>query len=272
MTTKEKLVWGGLGLLALAFVCCVGIALGAALSKRDEPASPLAVPSLSPTSPPITVVVLEPSPAPTQLIPSHTPTVLIPPPTSTPIVIGVTATPLPPEPPTSVPTLPPATPVPRAEHTNPAAGFQALLSYAQAIEPILHEGLAAAERDGDILQASEQNPDTLCGGGFTPHPTLAADAALMDDLVNRLNQITPPADAAESVHRPLVESVRLWGEALDNINLSCQSNDPAGQGLLRLGAVLQLGGSMLNFHIASDNFWRLVVVNGLEAIVGSPPP
>jgi hypothetical protein len=132
--------------------------------------------------------------------------------------------------------------------------------------------LAAAERDGDILKASEDNPDVLCGGGFTPHSTLAADAVLMDDLVYRLNQITPPADATESVHKPLVESVRLWGEALDNINLSCQSKDPVGQGLLRLEAILQLGGSMLNFHIASDNFWRLVVVNGLEAFIGSPPP
>ena len=103
-------------------------------------------------------------------------------------------------------------------------------------------------------------------------PAVRADVALMDDLVNRLNGIKPPAEAAEPVHKPLVESVRLWGEALDNINLSCQTEDPAGQGLLRLGAVLQLGGSMLNFRIASDNFWRLVVVNGLEAIVGSPPP
>ena len=49
------------------------------------------------------------------------------------------------------------------------------------------------------------------------------------------------------------------------------TDDPAAQGLLRLGAVLQLGGLMLNFRIASDNFWRLVIVNGLEAIVGPPP-
>jgi hypothetical protein len=62
----------------------------------------------------------------------------------------------------------------------------------------------------------------------------------------------------------------LWLSHLP-INLSCQTDDPAAQGLLRLGAVLQLGGSMLNFRIASDNFWRLVVLNGLEAIVGSPP-
>ncbi len=65
--------------------------------------------------------------------------------------------------------------------------------------------------------------------------------------------------------------MRLWGDALNNINLSCQTDDPAAQGLLRLGAMLQLGGSLINFNVANDNFWRLVIVNGLEAIVGSPP-
>ena len=144
------------------------------------------------------------------------------------------------------------------------------MDYAQAIKPILDEGLAAAERDGDILEASEGNPDALCGGGLTPHPALAADAGLMDDLIARLNRNSPPAEAAESVHKPLVESVRLWSDALANINLSCQTDDPAAQGLLRLGAVLQLGGSMLNFRIARDNFWRLIFVNGLEVIVGTP--
>ena len=89
--------------------------------------------------------------------------------------------------------------------------------------------------------------------------------------MNRLNGITPLAEAADQVHRPLVESVRLWGDALGNINLSCQTDGPAAQGLLRPGAILQLGGSMLNFRIASDNFWRLVIVSGLEAIVGPPP-
>jgi hypothetical protein len=80
----------------------------------------------------------------------------------------------------------------------------------------------------------------------------------MDALVNQLNGIIPPAEAADQVHKPLVESARLWSDALDNIHLSRQTDDPAAQGLLRLGAVLQLGGSMLNFHITSDNFWRLV--------------
>jgi hypothetical protein len=188
--------------------------------------------------------------------------------TPTPVVIVVTATPAPPEPPPPTPT---PTPVPPIQPTGAADDFQALVTYAEAIKPILDEGLSAAERDGEILEISEENPDVLCGGGLTAHPTLVTDAALMDDLENRLNGITPPAEAADPVHKPLVESVRLWGDALDNINLSCQTGDPAAQCLLRLGAILQLGGFMLNFRIASDNFWRLVIVNGLEAIVGPPP-
>jgi hypothetical protein len=216
--------------------------------------------------------VIEPTPTNTLVIASSEALTATP----TAIVIVVTATPVvspsatlrtgPVEPPAQTPT-----PVPPVQPTGAADDLQALVAYAEAIKPILDEGLAAAERNGDILEASEQNPDALCGGGLTPHLTLVADAALMDDLINRLNGITPPSEAADPVHKPLVESVRLWGDALDNINLSCQTDDLAAQGLLRLGAVLQLGGSMLNFRIASDNFWRLVIVNGLEAIVGPPP-
>jgi len=279
VTTNRKLLWGGLGLLVLVFVCCFGVLLGRALS-RDEarPTVPAALATatpvpLPPTEPPPTVVVSEPTPTNTLVIvptevPLATPTPVVSP--SATLRTGPVEPPLPVEPPTAVPTLPPATPVPPAQPTSPAADFEALVGYAKAIKPILEEGLAAAERDGAILEASEENPEALCGGGLNPHPTLVADAALMDDLVNRLSGITPPPEATDPVHKPLMESVPLWGDALDNINLSCQTEDPASQGLLRLGAVLQLGGSMLNFRIASDNFWRLVVVNGLEAIVGPP--
>jgi len=262
MTTNRKLLWGGLGLLALILVCCFGVLLGSVLTKNKaastEPALLVSdVPISTPTTAPaVTVVVLEPTPTSTLVNPPSTAA----PPTPTPVVVVVTATPAPP--PTAVPSIEPA---------EAASDFQALVAYAEAVKPILDEGLAAAERDGQIMEASEKNPDQLCGGGNTPHPTLAADAALMGDLTKRLNDISPPAEAATAVHKPLVDSLRLWGEALDNINLSCQTDEPVRQGVLRLGAMLQVGGSMLNFHIASDNFWRLMLVNGLEEIVGPPP-
>ena len=270
MTTNQKLLWGGLALLVLLFVCCFGVLLGSTLSRdKVGPTAPGALATATsapplPTEPPAIVVVIEPTPTNTLVIaPSE-----VPPAIPTPIVIVVTATPALPEPPPPAPT---PTPVPPIQPTGAADDFQALVTYAEAIKPILDEGLAAAERDGEILEASEENPDALCGGELIAHSALVADAALMEDLVNRLKGITPPAEAADLVHKPLVESVRLWGDALDNINLSCQTGDPAAQGLLRLGAILQLGGSMLNFRIASDNFWRLVIVNGLEAVVGPPP-
>jgi hypothetical protein len=278
MKTNQKLLWGGLGLLVLIFVCCFGLLLGSALSRdRVRPTAPVALATstpvpLPPTRPPATVVAIEPTPTNTLVI---APTE-VPPATPTPIIV-VTATPVSPKPPPPAPPEPPPpaptpTPVPPIQPTGSAAeDLQALVAYAEAIKPILGEGLAAAKRDGDILEASEENPDALCGGELTPHATLVADAALMDDLVKRLNGITPSAEAANPVHKPLVGSVRLWGDALDNINLACQTDDPAAQGLLRLGAILQLGGSMINFRVASDNFWRLVIVNGLEAIVGPPP-
>jgi hypothetical protein len=210
MTTNQKLLWGGLGLLVLIFVCCFGLVLGSVLSNRNTTPPPQAAIANTPTSLPFTVVVLEPT-ATASLEPSPTPTPVASSSTPTPIVIVVTATPLPAEPPTTVPTLPPATSMPPANPANPDADFQAMVQYAEAIKPIVDEGLAAAERDGDILEASKQNPAALCGGGLSPHPTLAADAKLMNDLVNRLNGITPPAEAAEPAHKPLKESMRLWG-------------------------------------------------------------
>jgi hypothetical protein len=163
MTTDRKLLWGGLGLLVLTLVCCFGVLLGSALSRdKVGPTAPVALVTFTPvppmpTRPPATGLVIEPTPTKTLVVvPPEAP-----PATPTPIIIVVTATPLPAEPPTAVPTLPPATPVSPAQPTNPDADFQALVQYAEAIKPILDEGLAAAERDGDILEASEDNPEAL---------------------------------------------------------------------------------------------------------------
>ena len=68
MKTNQKLLWGGLGLLALIFVCCFGVLLGSALSRdKVGPTAPLALAiatrvPLPPTRPPATVVVIEPTP------------------------------------------------------------------------------------------------------------------------------------------------------------------------------------------------------------------
>lgn len=170
------------------------------------------------------------------------------------------------------PTVAPTLAAPSANSANPAgAEFQAMAQYGETIRPILEAAGSAAERDGAILEASKENPEALCQGSGTPHPTLTSDAALMSDLGAQLQLITPPAEMNISVHKPLIESAALWSEALQNINQSCLARTQAERDLLRLGAMLQLGGSLINFHVASDNFWRLVIVNGLEAVLGSQP-
>ena len=139
------------------------------------------------------------------------------------------------------------------------------------IEPILEDGLQAAERDGQILEAGNADPAALCGGNRVAHPTLVADAAIMANLITTLQQIEAPSETAVQIHKPLTDSITLWGEALTNLNKSCETAVAAERDLLRLGATLQLGGAILNFHIATDNFWRLAIVYGLEAIGGATP-
>lgn len=166
-------------------------------------------------------------------------------------------------PPTAVPTLPSVElPETAPNDTNLAA----LSAYAEEIKPFLEEGLTAAERDGQILEAGKENPDALCGGAGVAHPTFVEDAAVMDRLLTELAQIEAPGETAAAIHQPLSDSIKLWGEALDNLNKSCETAVAVERDLLRVGASLQAGGAILNFHVASDNFWRLLVVYGLEAV------
>jgi hypothetical protein len=173
------------------------------------------------------------------------------------LVVVVTATPAPT---VIVPTLP--------AEPAPVSDLDAFVAYAETVKPIIEAGLEAAERDGAIVESAEDDETAMCGDGLTAHPTLAADAALMDDLVRQLDAISPPAEVAAAVHTPLRESVRLWGDALDSINQSCQTDNQLERGLLRGGAVLQYWGSALNFRQATENFWLLLIANGLEELAG----
>ncbi len=246
--TNRTVLLGGALVLAAAVVCCAGVILGAALvgDRADNEAGIEAdlrsVPGTTPGAledliRPGEAAGGEPSPAPE---------------------------------PTVAATAPRLTPLPQTGD-DAAAQLQALIEYAQSIKPMLDEGVAAAQRDGQILEQSKADPGALCAGAGAPHPTLEADARLTENLARQLRQVQPTAETARLVHRPLLESFTLWGEALDNINRSCRAPNQAERELRRLGAGLQLAGSMLNFHVASDNFWRLVLVNGLEALVGPPP-
>jgi hypothetical protein len=148
----------------------------------------------------------------------------------------------------------------------PAGSFAA---YAEAILPLVQEALRAAERDGAVLEAAENNPEALCGGVGRPHPQLTADAALMADIRSRLDAISAPASAVEVVHEPLLKSVRLWNEALDDLNRACGTDEPLRQGLERIGAVAKMGGAILSFQRARDGFSRLLLAEGLEELAAA---
>jgi hypothetical protein len=269
MEIKGIFKWIALVLAGLLIFCCLGGLFISVVSKGDQQAElqttslPPQETPLSPSEPQVTVVVVEAtqdtaqSAAPTQdLRPSQTPWVIVV--TATGQSAALQASEMQP------------TPVPPIQGGAPVNDFQALVAYAETIKPYLDEGLAAAERDGKILEASEDNPEALCGGYLVPHPVLVTDAATMDRIVRQLNGISPPPEAADAVHKPLTESTRLWGEALDNINRSCQSTKPGEQGVMRLSALVELGGALLNFKVASDNYWALLLTNGIEILTGTP--
>ncbi len=226
MSTFEKSLVVGIGIVGALVLCCLGAILGASFVNNREGGRQ-------------TAVTNQTNPVP-QAIAS----------------------------PTAVPTLPA---VDFPEISPDATNLTTLSAYAEEIKPILEEGLTAAERDGQILEAGKNDPAALCGGSQVAHPTFVADAAVMDRLQTELRQIEAPAEATAQIHKPLSDSINLWGEALDNLNKSCETAVAAERDLLRVGASLQVGGAILNFHVASDNFWRLVVVYGLEAIVGPRP-
>lgn len=230
MSSFEKSLMVGIGIVGTLILCCIGAIFGAAAANNREQGGQTAV-----TDPIYQEQIVDSVPRPT-----------------------------------AVPTFPapaPETPNFSADNTN----LTALTTYAEEIKPILEEGLTAADRDGQILEQGKNNPAALCGGNQVAHPTFVADAALMARLKMSLQNIHAPAETAVQVHKPLTDSIALWGEALNNLNKSCETAVAAERDLLRLGASLQLGAAIINFQVASDNFWHLVVVYGLEAIVGSAP-
>ncbi len=148
----------------------------------------------------------------------------------------------------------------------PSAAAGTMASYAQTVLPWVREALEAAQRDGQVVEDAQNDPEKLCGLGGQPHPDLAADARLMADLRARLETVTPPANARDVVHDPLLESMRLWGEGLDDLNGACATGEPFKQGLERAGAVVKLGGAILAFQSARAGFQRLLVAEGLGAL------
>ena len=217
----------------------------APLPPRSQPeARTVALPKVGATLPPPTEVVVEPDRSP-----------------SAGEILSPTASP---------PLPPDASEVPEpgtAGGVTSSAPPGSFAAYARAIVPLVQPALQAAERDGAVLEAAENDPERLCGVGGSPHPDLAADAVLLADLRFQASAIQPPPEAAQAVHEPLLESMRLWGEALDDLNGACgMSDEPLRQGLQRIGAVAKMGGAILAFQSARSGFERLLLAEGLDAL------
>lgn len=229
-------LWIGLGALALISVCCVGVLLGGAIARQDQPARQAEVTATTlpiaqaPTSAPTEKAV-----APTML-PEQPPTQLPPPPPT------ATAVPTPPPPPAPPPGPP------------PSSDLQALVDYANAMKPLLDEAAALVQRDGEILKASEGGNDAvLCDGRLT------ADNAAMSHVVGQVQGIQPPGDAAV-IHDLVQRSGDAWTEALDNVGQFCSTNNQ----LFKVPAVLKFWEAAATLQDAANRFWLLLLAKGVE--------
>ena len=237
-----------------------------------------------------------PLPAPPTSAPTDTP--LPAPPTSAP-----TDTPLPASP-TSVPTDTPLPASPTSVPTTSAIDAtqtavpyatqvpKSLVEYAITLTGIVESGRAALRRDVPLLIAAgiiplrefdpdllggieiptTQDPAAACGGAQTPHPTLVADAALMRTLHEQLSAIKPPDQVVDWVHKPLLNAVEQWGNALDKVNASCATTKTTERERLRVEARLELVEGFANFVVASTAASQIYIWTGLidatETITG----
>jgi hypothetical protein len=160
------------------------------------------------------------------------------------------ATPLPTG--TSVPTpLPPAS---TPEDLPSDADLRELVLYANAMQPYLAEAGLLLERDGQILKEAEAGNDAvLCDG------KLEDDNRSMKAILDGVSAITPPSPAAR-IHDLVVESGEAWTEALDNVDLFCES----GNQFYKVPAALKFWEAAAKLQDAGNRFWLLVVAEGVE--------
>lgn len=256
-----------LGLLTVLFLlsACTGAPIVAPAPSAQPPTAPpaasaapvaAAMPAATPTSAPIDT----PMPA----SPTNAPTASV-------VVATQTA-------------VPPVTQAPKS-----------LVEYGVTSKDIVKAGIAALRRDvpllvaagiipraalrgsgPDLLEGIEvpttQDPAAACGGAQMPHPTLVADAALMRDLQKQLSAIKPPDEAADWVHKPLLNAVKQWANALDKTNASCATANTAERKRLRVEAGLELGEAFVNFTVATvaatQIFAWTTLLDAAEAVSG----
>jgi hypothetical protein len=233
-------LWIVFGALALVTVCCIGALLGGALVRLEATATQSASEATLPSAPAdMTLPPTERAAEPTAPLPTPTSVPTQPPPTPLP-----TATPFPTPPPPPIP--PPAPPS--------SSALQALVDYANAMQPPLQEAGELLQRDGEILKASEGGNDAvLCDG------RLSADNATMTQVLRRVHAVIPP-DEAVVIHDLVLRSGDAWTEALDNVEMFCKTDNQ----LYKIPAVLKFWEAAATLQDAANRFWLLLVAKGVE--------
>ncbi|NIS78659.1 MAG: hypothetical protein GTO14_00145 [Anaerolineales bacterium] len=163
---------------------------------------------------------------------------------------------------TPIPTpLPTATPFPTPQPpANPPSALPAdsdlrdLVEYANEMQPLLVEAGFLLQQDGEILKASEEGNDVvLCDG------RLAADNESMKGIMETVRSISPPEDA-QVIHDLVLRSGEAWTEALDNVELFCDT----GNQLYKVPAVLKFWEAAASLQDAGNRFWLLLMAKGVE--------
>lgn len=130
----------------------------------------------------------------------------------------------------------------------------ALIGYASAMQPLLGEVGTILKRDGEILKASEgENDAVLCDG------RLETDNEAMEEVLNQVRVISPPADAA-MIHDLVLRSGDAWNEALDYIEQFCDT----GNQLYKVPAILKFWEAAASIQDAGNRFWLLILSKGVE--------
>jgi hypothetical protein len=156
---------------------------------------------------------------------------------------------------TSVPTPLPLVSTP-AELPS-SSELQALIIYANAMQPLMSDAGILLNRDGAILEASQDGSDeVLCDG------RLAADNGVMKNIVASVNSIQVPVKA-ERIHELVLKSGDSWTEALDDVETFCST----GNALYKVSAAAKFWQAALTFQDAGNRFWLLVMSQGIEAWV-----
>jgi hypothetical protein len=163
-----------------------------------------------------------------------------------------TEAPVPAATPTPFPTPPPPASTP--ESLPGDSDLRDLITYANAMQPVIFEAGVILQRDGEILKEAEGgNDDVLCDG------RLEADNAAFKGITDTARSIPPPSDA-QRIHELVLRSADAWTEALDNVESFCST----GNAFYKVPAALKFWEAALALQDAGNRFWALVVAEGVE--------